>query len=460
MPNLEAELMDFAGHTCFPSLNSCNAYGQLPLHPCSANAYGIISPDGVHVSTQELHGLKNPFDHFQSYIPNGFNPIQNGFKLGLDDFVVYSKTEEEVLGHLEAIFRACEEYNFIFSANKCKFFDSTIKWRGVIIDARVINQTHETLKQFDVWNSWWQQPTWFSLYTVVNGCPHLFQHAVLEWNLWIIFWKQQISYLVREKMSILKKITLSKTSWDATHELVFINIQETLEEAAKLAHLKKDHVVSVLTDASKTFCEEFWPKQSRRIAGKKLSLKTTTRWRFLGDPLNITPRNWAPYEEAYAMLKVFEKMEHVLEGLNPAKVFLDHQSLIYLFASFGLRLTCPKYVHWKVPRWAIFLSLFDFVTEHIDRSKNMFANPLTRWSQGYRSTKDMYGTVLALFGVSYQVQTDCMSRSRMKYIRRNRMKNAQQELPKIRKIDFRSNEIFAFLTQQLNENENVNRSSL
>lgn len=56
MPNLEAELTDFGGKTCFAATDFCNDYWQIPLDRDSRDACGIISPQGVFTSTKVLHG--------------------------------------------------------------------------------------------------------------------------------------------------------------------------------------------------------------------------------------------------------------------------------------------------------------------------------------------------------------------------------------------------------------------
>lgn len=69
VPNVEAEIIDFAGSKFFASLDFCDAYCQLRLHPMSYDACGNIAPQGAFKATMVLRGLKNGAGHFQSHVP-------------------------------------------------------------------------------------------------------------------------------------------------------------------------------------------------------------------------------------------------------------------------------------------------------------------------------------------------------------------------------------------------------
>lgn len=68
MPNLDSEMLDFAGSTCFAAIDFVASYWQMPIHPDSENLCGIVTPNGVYSSSRVLHGLTNAVSHFQSSI--------------------------------------------------------------------------------------------------------------------------------------------------------------------------------------------------------------------------------------------------------------------------------------------------------------------------------------------------------------------------------------------------------
>jgi len=105
MPHLDSEVMDFAGSTCFASLDFVSAYWQLPLHPESYSKCGIFTPKTVLASKRVLPGLANATSYFQSTVEPLFAELRDHLKAWLDDFNLHAKTEIDLLSHLEIFFQ-------------------------------------------------------------------------------------------------------------------------------------------------------------------------------------------------------------------------------------------------------------------------------------------------------------------------------------------------------------------
>lgn len=80
MPHLDSEVMDFAGSTCFESLEFVSAYWQLPLHPDSYTSCGIVTPKTVLASKRVLPGLANATSYFQSIVEPLFCEMRDNLK--------------------------------------------------------------------------------------------------------------------------------------------------------------------------------------------------------------------------------------------------------------------------------------------------------------------------------------------------------------------------------------------
>lgn len=136
MPNIEAEIQDFAGNTHFASLDFCSGYWQLPLHPDSYDACRVVCPIGTYSSTRVLQGLKVATPYFQSTVEPLFSSLRDNMKAWLDDFNIFCKSEQELLSYLAEFFRICKTHNLYLSAKKCHFFAKEIKWCGRIINSK------------------------------------------------------------------------------------------------------------------------------------------------------------------------------------------------------------------------------------------------------------------------------------------------------------------------------------
>ena len=135
MLHLDSEVMDFAGSTCFASLDFVSAYWQLPLHPDSYSACSIVTPKSVLASKRVLPGLANAASYFQSTVESLFSELRTNLKAWLDDFNIHAMGETELLYPLARFFAICAEHRLFFSALKSVFFTRSVKWCGRVISA-------------------------------------------------------------------------------------------------------------------------------------------------------------------------------------------------------------------------------------------------------------------------------------------------------------------------------------
>ena len=115
--------------------------------------------------------------------------------------------------------------------------------------------------------------------------------------------------------------------------------------------------------------------------------------------------DWSMFEkEGFAIFQVLDKMDYLFFGEKATHVFTDHRNLLYVFAPLAFEPALGRHVVAKVQRWALFLSQFDYVIEHIDGRENVFADILTRWFKGYRKEKGLQlRTICSLVNTGMQI---------------------------------------------------------
>lgn len=386
MPNLDAELQDFAGSTCFASLDFCSGYWQLPMHQDSYNACGVICPNGTYSSTRVLQGLTNAVSYFQSTVEPLFAELRGNMKAWLDDFNLHGKTEVELLSRLCRFFEICQKYNLFLSAKKSNFFAREIKWCGRIIskDGYKIDPSNAAaLRNM-------QKPTTADELCEFIHCCRWMALAIPDFCTRVAPLTKVLEEAYRKSgrrtKSSIKKISIRQLSWGTEQDDALSYLQETLRNAIKLAHPKPGYSICIHTDAS----ERFWAGVVSQVRPNELSKPVLDQKHeplgFLGGEFTGSERNWTTYEkEGFAIYRVFEKLDYMLMGEQPVHVFTDHRNLLFVFSPTALQPTIGRHVISKVQRWAMFLSRFDFSIEHIDGCKNIFADILTRWVRGYRS---------------------------------------------------------------------------
>ena len=73
------------------------------------------------------------------------------------------------------------------------------------------------------------------------------------------------------------------------------------------------------------------------------------------------------------------RLDYLILG-REVTIFTDHANIVYLYDPYGRNTGIPKHTASKLTRWAIKLSAFRCVAEHLPREHNVWADMLTRWA--------------------------------------------------------------------------------
>jgi Reverse transcriptase (RNA-dependent DNA polymerase) len=118
MPNLQDELHDLNGSDVFATLDFCQGYWQIPLHKDSHDCQSFITPDGVYTPTCVLHGTRNATRNLQSVLVVMMDDIKSNIKVWLNDCLLHTKTEDDLLATLNFFFMKCQEHGLRLHASK------------------------------------------------------------------------------------------------------------------------------------------------------------------------------------------------------------------------------------------------------------------------------------------------------------------------------------------------------
>lgn len=118
MPHVDSELQDFAGILCFGVLDFVSGYWQLPLDPESHGKCGVATPKGTYSSKRTLPDLTNATAHFQSTVEPLFQDLLDTIKAWIDDFIIHTKSEEQLLQALERFLQISQKHGLYLPARK------------------------------------------------------------------------------------------------------------------------------------------------------------------------------------------------------------------------------------------------------------------------------------------------------------------------------------------------------
>jgi hypothetical protein len=116
--NRQDGLQDPHGSEGFETLGYCQGYWQIPLHKYSKDCQSFIKPDEVYTPTRVLHETRNVTQHLQSVLVVMMNDIKSNIKVWLDDYLLHSKSEDDLLATFNFFFKQCQKYELKNHASK------------------------------------------------------------------------------------------------------------------------------------------------------------------------------------------------------------------------------------------------------------------------------------------------------------------------------------------------------
>ena len=140
LPKIDELYAKLQGYKIFSTLDLRSGYYHIGLsHSAKPKTAFVISGMGKYEFNRVPFGLAQAPAHFQKLINEVLTDCN--FAMGyLDDIIIFSKTEEEHLEHLETIFNRLREAGLKLKLQKCSFFMKHIQYLGHLNRMKVSNQ--------------------------------------------------------------------------------------------------------------------------------------------------------------------------------------------------------------------------------------------------------------------------------------------------------------------------------
>ena len=154
LPWIEDSLNSLNGAVIFTSLDLKSGYWQVELDEDSIPYTAFtLRPLGFYEYLHMPFGLTNTPATFQHLMENCLGDLHlNWCIIYLDDIIVYSKTSEEHLERLEAVFQKIGKAGLKLKPSKCEFFKSRITYLGHIVSNKGITMDPKKIKAIQLWS--------------------------------------------------------------------------------------------------------------------------------------------------------------------------------------------------------------------------------------------------------------------------------------------------------------------
>ena len=153
LPDIEESLDSLCGAVIFTSLDLKSGYWQVELDEDSIPYTAFtVGPLGFYECLQMPFGLTNAPAMFQRLMENCLGDLHlNWCIIYLDDIIIYSKSPEEHVERLEAVFKKLSAVGLKLKPSKCEFFKSEITYLGHIVSEHGIAIDPKKVKAIQLW---------------------------------------------------------------------------------------------------------------------------------------------------------------------------------------------------------------------------------------------------------------------------------------------------------------------
>ena len=344
LPKIDELYAKLQGYKVFSTLDLWSGYHHIGLSDSAKPKTAfVVSGMGKFEFNRVPFGLAQVPAYFQRLINEVLTDCN--FAMGyLDDIIIFSKTEEEHLQHLEEIFEQLRKAGLKLKLQKCSFFKKHIQYLGHLISDEGIQPLHEKLESI-------------AKMPVPQNTKQVKQFLGLVGYYKIFL--PCFSDIARPLTQLTQKN--KGFNWSTECDKCFHMLKDYLQEAPILRYPDPTADYILYTDASKYACAGVL---TQSIDGTD-HLVAYTSGLFRGSQLN-----WAALtKEAYALYMSVKKLSFYLDSAQitlrsdhlPLKKFLEKNTM-----------------NAKVNNWAVELESQNINFEFIAGTKNVLADTLSR----------------------------------------------------------------------------------
>ena len=349
LPKFDKMFSKLGGATIFSTIDLCSGYYHIGLTRESRAKSAFVVPMGKWQFKHTPFGLSQAPAYFQLLIDKvliGCSSFAMGY---LDDIIIFSKTKEEHLQHLEEIFVRLHKFGLKMKREKCSFFKKHIQYLGHLVSEKGFEPLPEKLES-------------------IRKMPAPRTAKEVKQFLGLIGYYRKFVPRFADISRPLTKLTRHNVSFEWTDQCgkAFNHLCEMLMEYPSLRYPNPTQAYILYTDASGIGWSGVLTQEHLDEKGKAKNHPIC----YISGQFRGSQLNWAALtKEAYAIyMSVWRLSFYVMDAEVtirsdhlPLKKFLNKQTM-----------------NPKVNNWAVELEQFRLHLEWIPGSRNLLADSLSR----------------------------------------------------------------------------------
>ncbi|CAF3904830.1 unnamed protein product [Rotaria sordida] len=354
LPRIEDIFDQLSQSTCFTTLDFKSGYFQIPLAIHDRPKTAFSTRDNHYQFKVLPQGVKNGPPTFQRIVNQILGPARWKHCLAyLDDVVIFSRTFEDHISHLDEILCLLHTHNFRLSFEKCTIATDNIDYLGHHICRGEIRPNNDNIRGLLETST---PTTPKEIFRFLKGAEYYRKFIPNFSRIASPLYKYNPSSYTHPSNS---KSTLFKLSIE--EQAAFEQLKHILTTDLVLRLPNNQLPFKIQTDASQlgigAVLLQTYPEGDRPIC-------------YMSKKLTPAQQRWSPIEqECYAIIKAVELWHHYLHG-HHFILESDHKPLEALMRKSQMNDKCE--------RWRLRLQSYDFIIKHIKGTSNTMPDYLSR----------------------------------------------------------------------------------
>jgi hypothetical protein len=344
IPRIDDLLDQLKGAKYFSKIDLNYSYHQVPIEATDVWKTTFKSREGLFEWLVMPFGLTNASKTFMRMMDDILRPFTNSFVVVyLDDILIFSRTWEEKLQHMEEVLRTLRQHKLYANIEKCSFGMKEIQYLGYIMNEQGV---HVDSAKIQVIRNWSTPRTITELRSFL-GLANFYRRFMLGFS--------NIAWALS---NVTKGGDKAKFFWSPTQQQTFEELKQRLCSTPILTLPDLQQPFEIGTDASDYVVGTVLTQHGHPVA-------------YHSETLSDTVRKYPTYDkEMYSIVQACRQWKHYILGKETI-IHTDHKPLQFVQTQGKLQNECHQ-------KWSANLQQFHLSIKYKKGSTNHVTDCLSR----------------------------------------------------------------------------------